>query len=63
MEGGAVTEYRSEAAARSKRRPATLRLDLTPAEQVAIAGALQRDIRLPDTDHDTIRDLLVRLAS
>jgi hypothetical protein len=52
---GAVTEY--ESAARSKR----LRLDLTPAEQVAITGALTRDLRLPDVDHETIRDLLARL--
>lgn len=50
-----MTEY--ESAARSKR----LRLDLTPAEQVAITGALTRDLRLPDVDHETIRDLLARL--
>jgi hypothetical protein len=56
-----VTEYVS--AARSNRRPQRLRLDLTPAEQVAITGALTRDLRLPDVDHATIRDLLARLAS
>lgn len=57
-----MTEYPS-AASRAKRRSASLRLDLTPAEQVAVAGALQRDLRLPDTDHETIRDLLVRLVA
>lgn len=60
-----MTEYLSSAAARAKRQAPTrtLRLELSPAEQVAVAGALQRDIRLPDTDHRTIRELLVRLAS
>jgi hypothetical protein len=58
-----VTEYRSEAAFRSKRAQASLRVFLTPAEQVAIVGALTRDLKLPDVDHATIRDLLARLAS
>jgi hypothetical protein len=58
-----MTEYRSAAAGRRQGRPSVvLRLELSPAEQVAIAGALQRDVRLPDTDHATIRDLLMRLV-
>lgn len=55
-----MTEYVSSA--RSKRRQQRLRLDLTPAEQVAVTGALTRDLRLPDVDHATIRDLLARLS-
>ena len=58
-----MSEYRSAAADQPQRQPSCLRVFLTAAEQVAIVGALQRDIRLPDTDHNTIRELLVRLAS
>lgn len=57
-----MTEYRSAAALARKRVGERLHLELTPAEQVAITGALQRDVRLPDVDHATIRDLLARIA-
>ena len=58
-----MTEYASAAARQAKRQSARKRLDLTPAEQVAITGALTRDLKVPDVDHATIRDLLMRLAS
>lgn len=51
-----------DAAREPKREPMRLRIFLTAAEQVAITGALQRDLKLPDVDHQTIRDLLARLA-
>jgi len=54
-----VTEYRS---AGPKRRPPRLRVELTQVEVVVITGALQRDLRLPDVDHRTIRDVLAKLA-
>lgn len=59
-----MTEYISAArAGEPKRQPARLRLELSPAEQVAVVGALRRDLELPDVDHGTIRDLLLRLMS
>lgn len=60
-----MTEYESAGAARAKwRRPMpVLRVELSPVEQVAIVGALQRDLKLPDVDHDVIQELLVRLLS
>jgi hypothetical protein len=45
------------------KRAVSRRLDLTPAEQVAVAGALRRDLELPDTDHQRLRELLARLTS
>lgn len=44
------------------KRQRSRRLDLTPAEEVAVAGALRRDLELPDTDHRTLRELLLRLG-
>lgn len=49
-------------AAREPRLQPRLRIFLTAADQVAIVGALTRDLKLPDVDHQTIRDLLARLA-
>lgn len=48
---------------RMQKRAGHRRIDLTPAEQVAVAGALRRDLDLPDTDHETLRALLARLVS
>lgn len=46
-----------------QKRAGHRRIDLTPAEQVALAGALRRDLDLPDTDHETLRAVLARLLS
>jgi hypothetical protein len=46
-----------------KREPGRRRLDLTLREQVVVVGALQRDLQAPESDHETLRALLVRLAS
>jgi hypothetical protein len=40
----------------------SVRLDLSAAEQAAVAEALQRDLSVPGADHEALRGVLARLA-